>query len=363
MRTEFELVREHLVAQVVDDLLKLARFGLLLDDIGLDLLDFRALVVLELGHLALDPLDVCRRLLMLALGVFDPGLQLDDGRFELLDFADDLQHREMSASHKRWYYEAKRTYSGGVAVLHGLLEEVESVGLGVQCFLEVDRTLRTLQLLVDLNERISSRCEIALEFAELLDFNEDAIVRSISSSQFGRGVVHVAVVSHASHSDCGIIRAPLRDRLVGCDQDVAVDELEGSGSSLVVTDQVQRELGTVFPRSRDPVLVRDICLQCRNRQEGRLGLDRLGFDKRRHDAVVPDGDVVETPASGDLECGGGRFARGRKLNQTRDRAKDGGPVKAGMRVVRAEIGPGDFPTLVVATLREKETASAIQRIR
>ena len=102
MRTEFELVREHLVAQVVDDLLELARFGLLLDDIGLDLLDFRALVVLKLGHLALDALDVRGCLLVLALGVFDLGLQLDDGRFEFLDFADDLRNSKMSASHTRW---------------------------------------------------------------------------------------------------------------------------------------------------------------------------------------------------------------------------------------------------------------------
>lgn len=93
LRTKFQFVREHLVAQVVDDLLELARLGLLLDNVGLDLLDFRALVVLELGHLALDPLDVRRCLLVLALGVFDLGLQLDDGRFELLDFADDLRDR------------------------------------------------------------------------------------------------------------------------------------------------------------------------------------------------------------------------------------------------------------------------------
>jgi hypothetical protein len=59
----------------------------------LDLLHLRPLVVLQLRHLALDPLDVGLRILVLSLGLLDLRLKLSDSVLERFDFADDLRSK------------------------------------------------------------------------------------------------------------------------------------------------------------------------------------------------------------------------------------------------------------------------------
>lgn len=96
--TELELVREDFVPKGVDEPLEPADLGLLLDDVGFDLLDLRPLIILQLRHLALDPLDVGLGLLVLRLGFLHLVLQFCDRRLELLDLGDDLFAEAMSVS-------------------------------------------------------------------------------------------------------------------------------------------------------------------------------------------------------------------------------------------------------------------------
>lgn len=84
----------------------------------LDLLDLGALVVLQLGHLALDTLDVGLSVFVLRLRLFDLGLKLGDGVLDRLDFADDLRERTGSVREEWRGGEDRNTDTSGVAVLH-----------------------------------------------------------------------------------------------------------------------------------------------------------------------------------------------------------------------------------------------------
>lgn len=220
----------------------------------------------------------------------------------------------------------------------------------VERLLEVNRTLRMLQLDLELLESLAVHVQLLLDLAQLLHLDEDAFACRVAAAQFRRRVVDVALVRHAAHADSRVVGAALRDRLVRRDEDVAEDRLHRSSRSLVKLDEVERELGAVLASSRDARLVGNVDLQRIDGQEVCPGLDGPRLDERRDRRIVPDSNVVQRAAGGVLERSRGSSVRLGQLDEAGNRAVDGGPVEAGVRVVGAEVGADDLAALELSSL-------------
>jgi hypothetical protein len=224
------------------------------------------------------------------------------------------------------------------------------VSLGVERFLEINRSLRLLQTLLDILDGDPVLVKVVLNTLELLNLDEDLLRRRKTSGKLRRGVVDVSVVSDAAHADGGIVGATLGDGLRRCDEDVAEDVLESASRSLVVVDEVEGEFSSVLASGSDTAVVGLVDLQRGDGKEDRLRLDRLGLDESGDGLAVSNGDVVETATGSDFEGGGGGSVGLRKVDKTGEGTEDGGAVEAGVRVVGAEIDTRDFAALLLATL-------------
>lgn len=112
------------------------------------------------------------------------------------------------------------------------------MSLRIECLLEVDGSLRVFKLTVDLLETRSPLREFLFEPPQLLNLDEDLVVRSRSSTHSRRSIVYISIVRDTLHADGWVIRASFRDVLVRCDKDVSKDVFERFRNLLVVADQV-----------------------------------------------------------------------------------------------------------------------------
>lgn len=224
------------------------------------------------------------------------------------------------------------------------------MSLGVERFLEVHRSLRLLQPLLQVFDGEPLLVEVVLDAPELLDLDEDLLRRRETTGELGRGVVDVSVVRHAAHPDCRVVGAALGDRLGGRDEDVAEDVFESASRSLVVLDEVEGEFSSMLSGGGDATVVGLVDLQRRDGEEDRLGLDRFGLDEGGDGLGVADGDVIESTTGSDLEGSSGGGVRFGKVDEAGESAEDGGAVKPGVGVVGAEVDSRDFATLVLTAL-------------
>jgi len=90
------------------------------------------------------------------------------------------------------------------------------------------------ELTIDLFETSSSFRQFLLESPQLLNLDENLVVRCRASTHSSRSIVDVSIVGYTLHSNGGIVGASFRNVLVRYDENVAVDVFESSGNLLVV---------------------------------------------------------------------------------------------------------------------------------